>query len=171
MISTIVPITAAVIIIYALIKKVDVYNSFITGAKRSFSVVIRVMPYMAAMLIVIELLHSSGLIDIIIKLLEKPLSFLGIPPELMPLALLRPLSGSASVAMVTDIIKTYGVDSFIAVTAATMMGSSETILYTLSLYFGSIGIKKTRFTLPVALISSTVSVMASIMICKLIFKY
>ncbi|MDL2258010.1 spore maturation protein [Eubacteriales bacterium OttesenSCG-928-K08] len=167
--AAVIPLLAAAVVVYALYKKVNVYDAFVNGAKESLPLIARILPYMAAMLIVIELLNTGGMMDMITNLLSGPLSRLGLPAELLPMALLRPFSGSAAMAFVSDIFDKNGVDSVLGMAASTMMGSSETIFYTLALYFGCVGIQKTRFTLPVALIASLVSVIASIWICNLMF--
>lgn len=167
--TLIIPLLAAVVVVYAVIKRVDVYEAFVEGATQALPLLYRVLPYMAAMLVVIQLLRVSGALEALVLVIEAPLSAIGMPPELLPMALLRPLSGSAAMAIVADVFKNYGVDSMLGLMAATMMGSSETIFYTLALYFGSVGIQKTRFTLPVALIASLVSVIGSIVACRLLF--
>jgi spore maturation protein B len=167
--AAIVPVLAAFVILYALIKRVDVYNAFVKGALEGLPILLKVLPYMAAMLIAIELLNVSGIMDYLTGMLAKPLSAIGMPPELLPMALLRPFSGSAAMAIVNDVFEKYGVDSMLGLQAATMMGSSETIFYTLALYFGSVGVTKTRFTLPVALFATLLSIVASIIICQLLF--
>lgn len=168
--AAIIPLLAAVVVIYAIVKKVDVYDAFVKGAMEGLPILLRVLPYMAAMLISIQLLRASGAIDALTEAIGKPLEAAGMPVELLPMALLRPFSGSAAMAMVADIFKNYGVDSMLGLTASTMIGSSETIFYTLALYFGSVGIQKTRFTLPVALLASLVSVIGSIVACRLLFS-
>lgn len=168
--AAIIPLLAAVVVVYAIVKKVDVYDAFVKGAMEGLPILLRVLPYMAAMLISIQLLRASGAIDALTGAIGKPLEAAGMPVELLPMALLRPFSGSAAMAMVADIFKNHGVDSMLGLTASTMIGSSETIFYTLAMYFGSVGIQKTRFTLPVALLSSLVSVIGSIVACKLLFS-
>ena len=167
--ALIIPLLAAAVVLYAVIKRVNVYEAFVEGAMEGLPVLLRVLPYMAAMLISIQLLRTSGALEALISVISGPLSAIGMPPELLPMALLRPLSGSASLALVADVFKNYGVDSMLGLMAATMMGSTETIFYTLALYFGSIGIQKTRFTLPVALFASLVAVIASIAVCNWLF--
>lgn len=169
MTAAIIPLLAVFVLVYALRKKVDVYDAFVKGALEGLPILYKILPYMAAMLIAIQLLNVSGLMNLLASVLKKPLSAVGMPSELLPLALLRPFSGSAAMALVADVFRNHGADSMLGMTAATMMGSSETIFYTLALYFGSVGIKKTRFTLPVALAASLVSVIASIFICNIIF--
>ncbi len=170
MMSAIIPLLAVAVIIYAIVKKVDVYDAFVKGAIEGLPVLYRVLPYMAAMLICIRLLRESGAMDAMTALLKGPMQALGFPPELLPLSLLRPLSGSGSMALVADIFKNYGTDSMLGLMASTMMGSTETIFYTLALYFGSVGIQETRFTLPVALISTVLSTIGSVIICKWLFS-
>lgn len=167
--AAVVPLLAAAVCVYALIKRVDVYDAFVKGAVEGLPILYRVIPFMAAMLIVIELLHASGLMELLTHALKAPLARIGMPAELLPMALLRPFSGSAAMAIASDIFETQGVDSLLGITASAMMGSSETIFYTLALYFGSVGIQKTRFTLPVALVASAISVIGSVWICKILF--
>ena len=114
--------------------------------------------------------RASGALDYIIALIDPLSSRLGIPSEALPLAILRPISGSASLALVSDIIKTNGPDSFIGRVVSTMMGSTETIFYTLTVYFGAVGIKNIKYTLIAALIADLVSVFASVWICTVVFK-
>lgn len=168
--AAIVPLLAVFVILYALFKKVNVYDAFIEGAAEGLPILVRVLPYMGAMLIAIELLNASGLLKLLTSLLAKPLGKIGMPPELLPMALLRPFSGSATMAMASDIFAAHGPDSLLGMTASTMMGSSETIFYTLALYYGAVGVEKTRFTLPVALIASLVSVIGSVIACACLFR-
>jgi len=167
--AAIVPLLVAAVVLYGLCKKVDIYEAFVDGAKQGLPVLYRVLPYLAAMLVAIRVFRESGLLDQLVALTGPAFEKIGMPPELLPLALLRPFSGGAAMALVSDVFTNYGADSFLGLAASTMMGSSETIFYTLALYFGSVGIQKTRFTLPVALLSSLVSVIASIVICRLWF--
>ncbi len=170
MTAAIIPLLAVAVIIYALLKKVDVYDAFVKGAMEGLPVLLRVLPYMAAMLICIRLLRESGAMDALTGLLQGPMQALGFPPELVPISLLRPLSGSGSMALVADIFKNFGTDSMLGLMASTMMGSTETIFYTLALYFGSVGIQETRFTLPVALVSTILSTIGSVIVCKWLFS-
>ncbi len=167
--GAIVPLLAAAVLLYALYKRVDVYDAFVEGAKEALPVLYRIVPYMAAMLIAIQLFRDSGVLDRFTAIISPALAKIGMPAELLPLAILRPFSGSAAMALVSDIFQHYGVDSFLGLAASTMMGSSETIFYTLALYFGAVGVRKTRYTLPVALLASLVSVIASLVVCHLFF--
>jgi spore maturation protein B len=117
----------------------------------------------------VNIFSASGCFDYIGKALSPALSPIGIPPEILPLALMRPFSGSASIAILNAILTRYGPDSFVGRAASTLMGSSETLFYTTALYFGSVGIKKTRYTVPAGLISEAAGLIASVLFCRLIF--
>ena len=162
--AAIIPLCATFVIIYALAKKVDVYSAFAAGAKDGLPVLVNILPYMAAMLMAINVFRESGALSAIITFLTKPLSAIGFPAELLPLALLRPFSGSASLALLSDVYAQYGPDSFLGRAASLMMGSSETIFYTVALYFGAIKVTKTRYCVPVALISGAVGILCSLLL-------
>lgn len=164
-----VPAFIALIVVYGTARKVNVYESFVKGAKQGFSTVIRILPYVVGFVFAIQIFTASGCFDYIATALSPILKPVGIPPEVLPLALMQPFSGSASIAMLTSLLNRYGPDSFIGRAASTMMGSSETIFYTVSLYYGSVGVKKTRYTIPVALISAVAGLIASILVCRLFF--
>lgn len=165
-----VPLFIAGVVIYGLIKKVAVYESFIEGAKQGLDTVVRILPYVIGFIFAIRIFSASGSFDYIAAALSPVLKPIGIPPEILPLALMRPFSGSASIGILTEILRRYGPDSFIGRTASTLMGSSETLFYTTALYFGSVGIKKTRYTIPAALISEVFGLVSSVLICRLVFK-
>lgn len=165
----ILPVIILALIAYAMIKRVNIYEAFIEGAREGLPVVLTVLPYIAAILISLNLLRDSGALGAFIGLLEKPLSRIGMPPELTPLALLRPLSGGAALGILADIYKNYGTDTFIGLAASIMMGSSETIFYTLALYFGSVGIIKSRHTLPASLLATLAGIIASLFFAHLFF--
>lgn len=150
-------------------RDVKVYDVFVEGAKEGLATVIRIVPSLVGLLVAVGVFRASGALELLVYAASPLSKILGIPPEAMPLALLRPISGSASLALVSDIIKTNGPDSFIGRVVSTMMGSTETIFYTLAVYYGSVGIKNIRFTLIAALIADTVSVIASVWICRIVF--
>ena len=164
-----VPAFIALIVIFGAARKVNVYESFVKGAKQGFSTVVRILPYVVGFVFAIRMFTASGCFDYIASALSPVLKPLGIPPEVLPLFLMQPFSGSASIAMLTTLLGRYGPDSFIGRVSSTMMGSSETIFYTVSLYYGSVGVKKTRYTIPAAIISAVAGLIASILICRLIF--
>ncbi len=163
------PILIALLIIYALIKKVNVYSAFVRGAGNALPVLKEITPLICAIMISLSLLRSSGALEIITNILSPLLNTLGIDKEIAPLFILRPFSGSASLALLSDIFSHYGVDTFIGFLSSIMMGSTETIFYTIALYFGAAGIKKTRYAVPVALISSIVGVYVAVIVAKYLF--
>ncbi|NLN41043.1 MAG: spore maturation protein [Clostridiales bacterium] len=155
---------------YGHIKKVNVYETFIEGAREGLATVVRVFPYMVAMFVAIGVFRESGAMDILVKILSPITNLLGIPGEILPLALMRPVSGMAATGILGEILKTYGPDSFLGRVASTLMGSTETTFYTLSIYFGAVGIKKIRYTLWGSLLSDVAGLFASIIICSIVFK-
>lgn len=161
------PLLIFVLILWALYKKVDVYSSFVNGAMESLPLIAKILPAMAAMMLALTLAKNAGVIDFLVKLLSPLLRLLGIDESLVPLLVLRPFSGSAALALLNDVFNTSGVDSLAGVTASNMLGSTETIFYTVALYFGSIGITKTRYSIPVALISGLVGAIAAITLTPL----
>jgi spore maturation protein B len=165
-----IPAIFLLIIFSGIYKNVKVYDVFIDSAKEGIATVLRIMPSLIGLMVAIGVFRASGALDYIIAALDPITSLLGIPSEALPLALLRPISGSASLALVSDIIKTNGPDSFIGRLVSTMMGSTETIFYTLAVYFGAVGIKNIKYTLAAALIADAVSVFASVWICTVMFK-
>lgn len=165
----VIPVLFILILVVGLLNKVKVYDAFVEGAKDGVTTVLKILPPLVGLMTAVAVFRASGALDFIIFLLEPIAKLLGIPVETMPLALLRPVSGSASLALVADIIKKYGADSYIGRVASTMMGSTETIFYTLTVYFGSVGIKNIRYTLAAALIADGASVLASAWVCALIF--
>lgn len=164
-----VPLFIASIVIFGVFKKVAVYETFIEGAKQGLETVIRILPYVVGFVFAINIFTASGCFDYIAAALSPILKPVGIPPEILPLALMRPFSGSASIGILTSILQKYGPDSFIGRSASTLMGSSETLFYTTALYFGSVGIKRTRYTVPASLIAEAAGLIASVTLCNLIF--
>ncbi|NMB26926.1 MAG: spore maturation protein [Tissierellia bacterium] len=165
----IVPFMVLIILTHGYVKGVDIYNAFIEGAKEGFKTAIRIMPYLIAIFIAIGILRGSSALDMLTDLLSPFTELLGIPKEILPLILIRPISGSGALGVVKDTISHYGPDSFPGVLASVMMGSSETIFYTIALYFGSIGIEKHRHTLKAALLSYIISIFITIFICSLYY--
>lgn len=158
-----------VILTLGMYKEVKVYDVFIEGAKEGVSTVVRIIPSLVGLLVAIGVFRASGALDLLIYAISPLTELLGIPSQAVPLALLRPISGSASLALVSDIIKTNGPDSFIGRLVSTMMGSTETIFYTLAVYFGSVGIKNIKYTLAAALLADVTSIIVSVWICTVVF--
>ena len=159
--SAAMPIVILVILLYGLTEKKNVFDLFIDGAKKGLKIVIKIFPTLIGLFVAIGALRSSGIINLIINLIMPLLNLLNIPSEIMPLAILRPISGSASMAVATDIMKNFGVDSTIGILASVIMGSTETTLYTIAVYSSSVGIKNTRFVLWAALTADLAGIIAS----------
>lgn len=166
--SSIMPLIMILIIVYGIIEKKNVFDIFLDGAKEGLEIIVRIFPTLIGLFVAIGLLRSSGIIDLIISVINPILTLLKIPSEIIPLAMLRPISGSASIAIATDIMKNYGVDSNIGLIASTIMGSTETTLYTIAIYTGCVGIKNTRFVLWVALCADIVGIVSSVIIWNIL---
>lgn len=164
--SAIIPIVILGIVAYGLHERIKVYDTFVDGAKEGIEIVFNIFPTLIGIFMAVGALRSSGILDLIIQLIEPITSFLKIPSEVMPLALLRPISGSASMGVATDIMKSYSVDSNIGKIASTIMGSTETTLYTIAIYTSCVKIKKIRFVLIAALIADIVGMITSVVICQ-----
>ena len=168
-ISTIaVPVVIIIIVIYGIADKKKVYDIFVEGATEGMSIVIKIFPTLLGIFLAVGVLRSSGLLEIITRAVSVFTNKVGFPSEVMPLAMLRPISGSASLAVATDIMKTYGVDSKIGLITSTIMGSTETTFYTIAIYTGSIGVKKIRFALVAALIADFVGMLTSAIVWNII---
>ncbi len=152
-----------------ILRKVKVYDVFIDGAKEGFEVAVKIIPFLVGILVAIGMFRGSGAMDLLTNGLRPLLARTIFPPELVPLAILRTLSGSGSLALTTDLIKSYGPDSLIGRTAATMYGSSETTFFVIAVYFGAIGVKRTRHAVPAALIGDLVAAIATVAICAWMF--
>lgn len=164
--SYIMPAMILLLLGYALYKRVNVYEAFTRGAQEALPLLVQVLPFMAAMMIAMNLFRSSGALSAFIRWIEPLLSKLGIPAELVPLLVLRPFSGSAAIALLQDVFTNHGVDSFAGLAASLMLGSTETIFYTVALYFGSVGVRKTRITIAVALLSGVVGAGAAFLFAQ-----
>lgn len=159
--SYILPGLIFVLLTACLIKRVPVYDRFVQGAKKGLSVAVGILPNLVAMLCAITLLTASGLTDTLTVWLAPVLAFLGVPKEVAPLALLRPLSGSASLAMLETILKEHGADSRIGLIASTLMGSSETIFYTVCIYLSAVRLKRGGYAIPCALMGMLAGLIAA----------
>ena len=149
--ALLVPGILAAVAITGTVKKVDVYQGLADGAMDGMKILLRILPALVGLLTAVHMLRASGLLDWLAQALAPVLHLLGIPPETVGLLLIRPVSGSGALGVGSELIQSYGPDSLIGRTAAVMLGSTETTFYTISVYFGAAGIKKTRYTLPAAL--------------------
>lgn len=164
-----VPLLFLLILGIGVYREVKVFDVFIEGAREGMEIIVKIIPSLVGLMVAIGIFRESGALELLVYAAKPIASIFGIPPEAMPLVFLRPISGSASLALVNDIIESYGPDSFVGRVVSTMMGSTETIFYTLTVYFGSVGIKKIRYTLFAALIAHGASVIVSVWICSQIF--
>jgi len=164
-----IPAIIAFIPLYAAFRKVPVYESFVLGAKDGFGTAVELIPHLVGMMVAISMFRASGAMDVILHALRPLFDWFGVPSEVLPLGLLRPITGAGSLAFTTDLIKEYGPDSMIGRIASTIQGSTDTTLYVLTVYFGAIGVRRTRYALKVGLFSDLVGFVAAIVVCLLVF--
>ena len=165
----IIPLLLVGIPFYALaVKKLKVYEIFVEGAKDGFTIAIKIIPYLVAILVAVGMFRASGALDMFLALVSPILNWVGCPPENLPLALMRPLSGSGSLGLLTDLVNVHGADSLFAKIGATMYGSSETTFYVLAVYFGSVGVVRSRHAVPAGLFADFVGAVSAVFFCKLL---
>ena len=164
-----IPVLLVGIPLVGMIRGIKVYDVFIEGAKDGFNVAVKIIPFLVGILVAIGMFRGSGAMDMLTNALRPAMNAIGFPPEVFPLAVLRPLSGSGSLALTTDIVKRYGPDSMFARIAATMYGSSETLFYVLAVYFGAVGVKRTRHAIPAAIIGDVVAAIVAVAVCTWMF--
>ena len=155
--------------LYGIYKKVPVYENFVDGAKEGFDVAVRIIPYLVAILFAIGMFRASGAMDFMIEVLRPVLALVGFPAEVLPMAIVRPLTGSGSAGIVVDMINQYGEDSIFVKMAATMFGSTETTFYVIAVYFGAVGIKKTRHAVPAGLLADFAAMLVAVWVVRLLF--
>lgn len=162
--KSIIPIIIIIIITYGMIKGRKVYEWFIEGAKEGLKVCINIFPYLLAMIIAVNIFREAKLLDILNNMISPVAGVIGLPKEVIPLVLIKPLSGSGAMGILTDILKNYGPDSYIGLIASVIMGTTETIFYTVTVYFGAVQIKKVRHTVWAALLADMTAIIVSIFI-------
>lgn len=155
--------------LYGLLRRVPVYESFVAGGREGFDVAVRIIPYLVAILFAIAMFRASGAMEALSALLAPVLGLVGMPAELLPMAIVRPLTGSGSAALVADLAATHGTDSILTRMGATMFGSTETTFYVLAVYFGAVGVSKTRHALPAGLIADASAMLIAVWVCRLLF--
>ena len=165
----VVPLTIAAVALWGMARRVDVYGALAEGAGEGLGVLIKIVPAMVALLTAVYMLRASGVLELAAQVLSPVLSLLGIPPETVPLLLVRPISGSAALGVGAELISTYGPDSLAGRTAAVMLGSTETTFYTIAVYFGAAGIVKTRYAVPAALCADLAGFAAAAWAVRVIF--
>ncbi len=164
-----IPLIIAVFLLFGFAKKVKVYEVFVEGAKEGFNVAIRIIPYLVAMLMAIGIFRAGGAMDWLIFAIRPLTSLIGLPPESLPMAIMRPLSGSGSLGIMAETMAVHGPDSFIGILTSTFFGSSETTFYVLAVYFGAVNIKRTRHALAAGLMADIAGVLGALFIVKLLF--
>ena len=167
--NMLIPVVVFMIIIVAVTKKVNVYDEFIEGAKEGLGMGISIFPYLIGMIFGINILLKSEILNHLFVFLKPVFDIIKIPVEVLPMAIIRPISGNASFAVMIDMIKTYGVDSYFGRIVAVMQGATDTTIYVISLYFGSVGIKKIRYALKAGLFADLVTLIMSVLLISIFF--
>ncbi|MDQ3439941.1 MAG: spore maturation protein [Planctomycetota bacterium] len=162
----IIPLMLVLIPLYGIIRKVPVYEEFVTGAKEGFNVAVRIIPYLVAILFAVGMFRASGAMQVLENWLRPYLAIIGVPPEILPMAITRPLSGGGSLAVLADLVKVHGMESLYVKISGVMYGACETTFYVIAVYFGAVGIKKTRHALPAGLIADAAGVLLAVYIVK-----
>ncbi len=165
----VIPVMLLVFLGMGYAKKVKVYEKFVEGAKEGFEVGVKIIPYLVAMLVAIAMFRASGALDILTVVLRPFTELIGMPSEVLPMALMRPLSGSGSLGVMTELMKTHGVDSLIGIMASTMFGSTETTFYVVAVYFGAVNVQRTRYALPAGLVADAAGLIAATLITRALF--
>lgn len=168
-IKSIVPIIIIFITAYGMFKGVKVYECFVEGAKEGISICVTIFPYLLAMLVAVGVFRESRALDCFISIVKPFAKLIGLPPEVVPLVLIKPLSGSGALGIFAETINKFGVDSYIGRVSSIIMGSTETIFYTLTVYFGAVGIKKIRHTLWAAVLADCVSIVMAVTLARIMF--
>jgi spore maturation protein B len=164
-----IPVLVVIILLFGVLKKVKLYETFVEGAKEGFQVGVRIIPYLVAMLVAIGIFRVSGAMDILSYLVSPLTHWIGMPSETLPMAMIRPLSGSGALGVMSETIKAHGPDSLIGRMVSVMMGSGETTFYVLALYFGSVGITRTRQAVPAGIVADIVGILMSVWTVRFVF--
>jgi spore maturation protein B len=165
-----IPSIILIVLVTATIKKVPSYEVFVEGSKEGIQIAISLLPFLLGMMVSIAIFQASGAMGAILKVFEPLMSMIGVPEEILPLAFIRPISGTAALSMTTELIRTFGPDSFIGQLASVMQGSTDTTLYIITVYFGAVGIKRMGDALKVGLLADLVGIIASIVIVIILFS-
>ncbi|MDF1495496.1 spore maturation protein [Caproiciproducens sp. CPB-2] len=164
-----IPIVVFLIVLFGLMRGVPLFDTFVAGAKEGFSSSISILPSLVGLMMAVSMLNASGALDILSSLLAPAARLLGLPPEVMPLALIKPVSGSGATAVLAQIFQNSGTESFAGRVASVMSGSTETTFYAIAVYFGSVGVKKTRHTIPAAVTADLTAFVVSALTVRLFF--
>jgi len=166
-----IPAIVFIIPLYGYLRGVKVYEVFVEGAEEGLQLVVKIVPVMVAIFAAMGVFRASGAMDLLVSVLKPGLVFLGVPGEILPLAIIRPLSGGGALGVTAELIRTWGPDSFIGRLASTMQGSTDTTFYVLTLYFGSVGVRNSRHALNVGLFGDFIGFVSSLLIVRLFFGY
>ncbi|WP_407951442.1 spore maturation protein [Peribacillus psychrosaccharolyticus] len=164
-----IPILICIILLYGTFKKIPTYETFVEGGKEGIEISFSIIPFLVGMLVAISVFRASGALDFLVELLRPVLTAIHVPPEILPLAIIRPISGTAALGMTSDLILSHGPDSFIGRLASTIQGSTDTTFYVLTVYFGAVGIKKMGDAVKVGLLADLVGLIAAIVVVVLVF--
>ncbi len=164
-----IPILLFLIPLIGILKKVKIYEVFVDGAKEGFQVAVRIIPFLVAILVAIGMFRASGAMELFVQLISPFTNLIGMPAEILPAAIMRPLSGSGALGVITELLKTHGPDSFIGNLASTLYGCTETTFYVIAVYFGAVQVKKIRYAIPAGLTADIVGVLAAVFICRMMF--
>lgn len=164
-----IPVLLVAIPVTGAVRGVKVYESFVVGAKGGFEVAVRIIPYLVAILVAVAMFRASGAMELLARAVAPATGLIGLPAEVLPAALMRPLSGSGTLGVVTELMRTHGPDSFIGRLASTMYGSTETTFYVLAVYFGAVGIRRTRHAVAAGLAGDFAGLLAALLFCKMLF--
>ncbi|PFN78854.1 spore maturation protein [Bacillus sp. AFS076308] len=166
---TFIPLLIGIILLYGTYKRVPTYESFVEGGKEGIKIAVSIIPFLVGMLVAISIFRASGALDALMNWLRPLMKSMGVPAEIVPLLIIRPISGTAALGMTSDLIAVYGPDSFIGRLASVLQGSTDTTFYVLTVYFGAVGIKKMGDALKVGLLADVVGIIVSILVVGLIF--
>jgi spore maturation protein B len=164
-----IPVLIGFILIYGTYKQIPTYESFVEGGKEGIKIAISIIPFLVGMLVAISVFRASGALDALMKWIRPAMEYLGVPPEIIPLAIIRPISGTAALGMTSDLIAVHGPDSFVGRLASVLQGSTDTTFYVLTVYFGAVGVKKMGDALKVGLLADLVGIVVSIVVVTFIF--
>lgn len=166
---TFIPILIGFILLYGTFKKVPTYESFVEGGKEGIKIAVSIIPFLVGMLVAISIFRASGALEALMNWIRPFMNMIGVPSEIVPLLLIRPISGTAALGMTSDLIAVYGPDSFIGRLASVLQGSTDTTFYVLTVYFGAVGIKKMGDALKVGLLADVVGIIVAIVVVSIIF--
>ena len=169
--NMIIPLMVLFIIIYGIYKKINIYDEFIKGAEESFDMIFKIFPCLLAMIFGINIFLKSGLIDLIYLIIKPIFIFINVPTDVFPMMILRPISGTSTLAILNNIFTSFGPDSYSGRLGSVIQGATDTTFYVVTLYFGSIGIKKIRYSLFAGLFADLIGIISAIIVTKIYFGY